>query len=113
EAPAAGGGRGGPRSVPGLAQGPQVLVHIAVLNGPNLNLLGEREPELYGRITLVEIEARTREQARAHGVQVAWTQTNHEGQPVDATQRLKATAEGPRANAAALTHASPPLREAL
>src|SRR5207244_4521721 len=79
EAPAAGGGRGGPRSVPGLAQGPQVLVHIAVLNGPNLNLLGEREPELYGRITLVEIEARTREQARAPGVQVSWRQPNHAG----------------------------------
>src|SRR2546427_456391 len=101
EAPAAGGGRGGPRSVPGLAQGPQVLVHIAVLNGPNLNLLGEREPELYGRITLVEIEARTREQARALGVQVSWTQTNHEGELVDAIQRLKGKADGLMINAAA------------
>src|SRR3989475_3425664 len=52
------------------------LVHIAVLNGPNLNLLGEREPELYGRATLAEIETRTRERAQALGVNVSWTQTD-------------------------------------
>ncbi|HYR98350.1 MAG TPA: type II 3-dehydroquinate dehydratase, partial [Gemmatimonadales bacterium] len=69
-------------------------MHIAVLNGPNLNLLGEREPELYGHITLAEIEARTREQARALGVQVSWTQTNHEGELVDAIQDLKGKADG-------------------
>jgi len=69
-------------------------VHIAVLNGPNLNLLGEREPELYGRLTLAEIEARTREQARALDVEVSWTQTNHEGELVDAIQGLKGKADG-------------------
>src|SRR5439155_1741020 len=79
-----GGGRRRPRPVPSLVEGPQVLVHIAVLNGPNLNLLGEREPELYGRTTLVEIEARTRERARALGVELSWRQTNHEGELVDA-----------------------------
>ncbi len=67
-------------------------MHIAVLNGPNLNLLGEREPELYGRTTLAEIETRTRERARALGVDVSWTQTNHEGELVDAIQRLKGDA---------------------
>src|SRR5256886_14082352 len=74
---------------------------LPILNGPNLYLLGEREPELYGRITLVEIEARTREQARALGVQVSWTQTNHEGELVDAIQRLKGKADGLMINAAA------------
>ena len=88
-------------------------MHIAVLNGPNLNLLGEREPELYGRITLVEIEARTREQARALGVQVSWTQTNHEGELVDAIQRLKGKADGLMINAAAFTHTSLAVRDAL
>jgi len=52
-------------------------VHIAVLNGPNLNLLGEREPDVYGRATLREVETATRERARALGVECSWTQTNH------------------------------------
>src|SRR5260370_40429181 len=60
QAPSPSRGRGRPRSVPSLAAGPQVLVHIAVLNGPNLNLLGEREPEVYGRATLGDIETQTR-----------------------------------------------------
>src|SRR2546427_8862292 len=89
------------------------LVHIAVLNGPNLNLLGEREPELYGRATLAEIETRTRERARALGVEVSWTQSNHEGELVDAIQALKGRAGGAIVNAAAVTHTSPPLRGAL
>src|SRR6266567_4152478 len=113
EGPAPDGGRGRPRSVPGLAQGPQVLVHIAVLNGPNLNLLGEREPELYGRTTLAEIEARTRERARALGIDVSWTQTNHEGELVDAIQGLKGKADGLVINAAAYTHTSLAVRDAL
>jgi 3-dehydroquinate dehydratase-2 len=88
-------------------------VHIAVLNGPNLNLLGEREPELYGRITLAEIETRTRERARALGVDVSWTQTNHEGELVDAIQRLRGKADGLVINAAAYTHTSLAVRDAL
>src|SRR4029077_20998901 len=101
EGPAGGRRRGRPRSGTSAAQGPQVLVHIAVLNVPNLNLLGEREPELYGRTTLAEIEARTRERARALGVEVSWTQTNHEGELIDAIQRLKGKADGLVINAAA------------
>src|SRR5207247_966004 len=104
EGSTAGRGRGGPRPVPGLAEGPQVLVHIAVLNGPNLNLLGEREPEIYGRATLAEIEAATRERARALGVECSWTQTNHEGELVDAIQGLRGHADGALVNAAAFTH---------
>jgi 3-dehydroquinate dehydratase II len=88
-------------------------VHIAVLNGPNLNLLGEREPELYGRATLAEIETRTRERAQALGVEVSWTQSNHEGELVDAIQALKGRADGAIINAAAFTHTSLAVRDAL
>jgi len=88
-------------------------VHIAVLNGPNLNLLGEREPEIYGRATLAEIEASTRERARALGVECSWTQTNHEGELVDAIQGLRGRADGALVNAAAFTHTSFAVRDAL
>jgi len=88
-------------------------VHIAVLNGPNLNLLGEREPEIYGRATLAEIEATTRERARALGVECSWTQTNHEGELVDAIQGLRGRADGALVNAAAFTHTSFAVRDAL
>jgi 3-dehydroquinate dehydratase-2 len=88
-------------------------VRIAVLNGPNLNLLGAREPELYGRATLGEIEAAVRAQATALGVECAWTQTNHEGELVEAIQRLRGTADGALVNAAAFTHTSLAVRDAL
>ena len=88
-------------------------LHIAVLNGPNLNLLGEREPELYGRTSLAEIERATRERARALGVECSWTQTNHEGELVDAIQGLKGHADGALVNAAAFTHTSLAVRDAL
>jgi 3-dehydroquinate dehydratase II len=88
-------------------------VRIAVLNGPNLNLLGAREPELYGRETLAEIEAATRERAKALGVECRWTQTNHEGELVEAIQGLRGTADGAVINAAAFTHTSLAVRDAL
>ena len=88
-------------------------MHIAVLNGPNLNLLGGREPELYGRATLAEIEAATRERARALGVECSWTQTNHEGELVEAIQGLAGRADGAVINAAAFTHTSLAVRDAL
>jgi len=88
-------------------------VHIAVLNGPNLNLLGEREPELYGRASLAEIEAAVRERARALGVECSWKQTNHEGALVEAIQGLKGQADGAVINAAAFTHTSLAVRDAL
>jgi 3-dehydroquinate dehydratase II len=86
---------------------------IAVLNGPNLNLLGQREPEVYGRTTLPEIEAMVREAAREHGAQVEWFQSNHEGALVDAVQGLRGRADGALINAAALTHSSLALRDAM
>jgi 3-dehydroquinate dehydratase-2 len=88
-------------------------VRIAVLNGPNLNLLGTREPTLYGRQTLGEIEAATRAHARTLGVECEWTQTNHEGELVEAIQRLAESADGALLNAAAFTHTSLAVRDAL
>ena len=88
-------------------------MHIAVLNGPNLNLLGEREPDVYGRVSLGEIEAAVREQARGLGVECSWTQTNHEGELVEAVQNLKGHADGAVINAAAFTHTSLAVRDAL
>jgi len=86
---------------------------IAVLNGPNLNLLGQREPEVYGRTTLAEIETMVREAGRSHGVDIEWLQTNHEGQLVDAVQGLRGRVDGALVNAAAFTHSSLALRDAM
>jgi 3-dehydroquinate dehydratase II len=88
-------------------------MRISVLNGPNLNLLGQREPEVYGRTTLADIEKMVREAARAHGAEIDWFQTNHEGALVDAVQALEGRADGALINAAALTHSSLALRDAL
>jgi 3-dehydroquinate dehydratase-2 len=88
-------------------------MRIAVLNGPNLNLLGQREPEVYGRTTLAEIESMVRDAARAHGTDIELFQTNHEGALVDAVQGLRGRADGALINAAALTHSSLALRDAM
>ena len=88
-------------------------MRIAVLNGPNLNLLGSREPDVYGRATLAEIEAAVREEAGRMGVAVTWLQTNHEGTLVDAVQALPGGADGAIINAAAFTHTSLALRDAV
>src|SRR3954466_12474667 len=86
---------------------------VFILNGPNLNLLGEREPEVYGRTTLAEIEQATKAHARALGVECSWIQTNHEGELVEAIQGLKGRADGAVINAAAFTHTSLAVRDAL
>jgi 3-dehydroquinate dehydratase-2 len=88
-------------------------VRIAVLNGPNLNLLGTREPDVYGRETLAEIEAAVQAQATALGVDCVWTQTNHEGELVEAIQALREGADGALINAAAFTHTSLAVRDAV
>ena len=88
-------------------------MRIAVLNGPNLNLLGQREPEVYGHTSLAEIEAMVREAAGSQGVEIEWFQTNHEGGMVEAVQGLRGRADGALINAAALTHSSLALRDAL
>ena len=86
---------------------------IAVLNGPNLNLLGQREPEVYGHTTLSELETLVRDAARAQDAELEWFQTNHEGALVDAVQGLRGRADGALINAAALTHSSLALRDAV
>lgn len=88
-------------------------MRVAVLNGPNLNLLGTREPELYGRATLAELEHLVRGEAAALGLElVQWLQTNHEGELVDAVQALAGNADAALINAAAYGHTSLALRDA-
>ncbi len=88
-------------------------MRIAVLNGPNLNLLGTREPEIYGRTTLAEIEALVRAEAAPLGVEITWFQSNHEGAMVDAVQGWRGQVDGMLVNAAAYTHTSMALRDAV
>lgn len=87
------------------------MTRILVLQGPNLNLLGTREPVLYGTETLAEIHASLAEQARALGVEIDFFQSNHEGALID---RLHARDfDAAIVNAAGLTHTSVALRDAL
>jgi 3-dehydroquinate dehydratase-2 len=86
---------------------------IAVLNGPNLNLLGTREPELYGTSSLADLEAMLRAEAKRLDVALEWVQTNHEGEFVEAVQGLRGKANGALVNAAAFTHTSLAIRDAF
>lgn len=88
-------------------------VKILLLNGPNLNLLGQREPEVYGRQTLGDIEALVRQEAKAAGVEVDFRQTNHEGELVTWIQKANGNADAIVLNAAAYTHTSVALRDAI
>jgi 3-dehydroquinate dehydratase-2 len=86
---------------------------ILVLNGPNLNLLGTREPEVYGRDTLKEIEAECRRHAKARGLAVDFRQSNHEGELVGWVQEARGRAAGIIVNAAGYTTTSVALLDAL
>lgn len=88
-------------------------MRIAVLNGPNLNLLGSREPELYGTTTLAEVEARLTELGRELGVDVECVQHNVEGRLVEIVHALRGRAAGAVVNAGAYSHTSLALRDAL
>lgn len=90
-----------------------MTIRIAVLNGPNLNLLGQREPALYGAETLAQIEGRARARAAALGLSLTWAQSNHEGVLVDAIQALPGSADGLVLNAGGYTHTSLAIRDAL
>lgn len=86
---------------------------ILVLNGPNLNLLGVREPETYGRETLADIEELCLERAASLGLGIDFRQSNHEGQLVDWIQEARQSAEGIILNAGAYTHTSIAILDAL
>ena len=86
---------------------------IDILNGPNLNLLGTREPGVYGSDTLKDIEAACSARAKEHGLEIAFHQTNSEGELVDLVQKSSKTAAGVVLNAGAYTHTSIALYDAL
>ena len=88
-------------------------VRIAVLNGPNLNLLGTRDPAHYGTLTLAEIEQRLRDEADVRGATIEFHQSNDEGNLVDWVQTRGPDVDGWLVNAAAFTHTSVALRDAL
>lgn len=86
---------------------------ILVLHGPNLNLLGTREPEVYGRTTLAEIDAELGELAKTRGIALDSLQSNHEGVLIDRIQEAAPTVRGILINPGGLTHTSIALRDAL
>jgi 3-dehydroquinate dehydratase-2 len=88
-------------------------MNVLVLHGPNLNLLGTREPEVYGRVTLDGINAMIAEEARVLGIEVKILQSNIEGELVNAVQDAKGWADVIVINPAAYTHTSVALRDAI
>ena len=86
---------------------------MVVLHGPNLNLLGTREPDIYGRTTLADIDAGLRARGREMGLDVETFQSNHEGALIDRVQEARGEAAGLIINAGGYTHTSVALRDAL
>lgn len=86
---------------------------ITILNGPNLNLLGTREPAIYGSTTLADIEAMCAEAASKHGLAIDFRQSNHEGDLIDWVQEAGKNAAGLIINAGGYTHTSVALHDAL
>ncbi|MFE9839425.1 type II 3-dehydroquinate dehydratase [Streptomyces sp. NPDC005551] len=94
---------------------PRTLAHapIMILNGPNLNLLGQRQPEIYGSDTLADVEALCAEAAAAHGGTVDFRQSNHEGELVDWIHEARQRHAGIVINPAAYSHTSVAILDAL
>ncbi len=88
-------------------------MRVLVIHGPNLNLLGRRQPQHYGTLTLAQLEDKLRQRAQALGVELVCFQSNHEGEIVDLIQREGAEADAIIINPGALTHYSYAVRDAL
>ena len=86
---------------------------IAVLHGPNLNLLGSREPDIYGSTTLAQIDDRLREVARELSIDISCLQSNHEGALIDVIHGMRGVAAGAVINAGAYSHTSLAIRDAF
>lgn len=89
------------------------MTKICVLHGPNLNLLGSREPEVYGSMTLSDINQRIGDRVSEYGVEVTFLQSNHEGKLIDALHDARQYALGVIINPGAYTHTSIALRDAI
>lgn len=96
-----------------MARRPHRVVKLLVINGPNLNLLGTREPELYGKQTLADIEARLRDVAAELGLDVEFAQHNGEGEIIDAIHAMKGRVDAALINAGAYSHTSLAIHDAL
>ena len=89
------------------------MLNILVINGPNINLLGTREPEVYGSETLADLEAQLSKRAASLNASVSFIQSNHEGSMVDALHGARGVQNGVIMNAGAYTHTSIALRDAI
>ena len=92
---------------------PAAALKILVLHGPNLNLLGQREVQVYGHVTMAEINRSLEREAKALGVKIKAAQSNHEGKIVDLIGRASKSFDGILINPAAYTHTSVAIRDAI
>jgi 3-dehydroquinate dehydratase-2 len=90
-----------------------MMIQVLVLHGPNLNLLGQREPDVYGRVDLAEINRRVTAAGAEMGLQVETFQSNHEGELIDKLHEARSWARGVVINPAGYTHTSVALRDAV
>ena len=89
------------------------MPNVLVIHGANLDMLGTREPEIYGRATLQEVNQRLQQEAGELGIEVRFFQSNHEGEIVDAIQKARGTAAAILINPGAYTHTSVAIRDAF